>query len=561
MTFDSCILCKKGGSCLKAGDIIAGKYRVIRELGSGGEGTVYLAEHLMTDVLRAIKISVHSLERRSLHELEMMKKVSHPSLPRIIDVEREEFGLCLVMEYVEGRSLLDYGKQSPVTEKFFYHAAEQLLDALEYLHTGQFPMLHLDVKPSNIIVRGDGSLVLLDLGAAMPVSSVKEGRGCYGTVGYAAPEQFDRSMLLTVRTDLYGFGATMYFLLYGRKCGETARTGRARDSPEYWRRRAERLILACMEKEPEKRPASAGEVRKRLEVIKCRASRRRKVIQILSALALLWGVLLFSGREFGKEGTGGKDVQQKYEYFLEEAERSGDIRAFESYKKAILLCPDRLDVFFDCISRITSDLVFTLDEEAELQSLLNLRTGSEGNCAYDEIRKQGEMFGDFAYQLGIAYWYFYEGAGGRAAASSWFSRAEYAASENGCTDIWAREASIYARIGSYYEKLGKQELPGTDTVSPADYWADLEELGIICSTKKDERTGKAVKKSILEERLNLLIFEAVSLKEAGIREQELLDSIHEMEEQGADQLLTGRCEDAEYAVRRAYESDRKGTDE
>jgi serine/threonine-protein kinase len=590
---------KQGGFVLRPGDVIAGKYRVIRKLGSGGEGTVYLTEHLMTDALRAIKISANDLEYRSCHELDMMKQVSHPCLPQMIDVECEMRGICLVMEYVSGDSLAEYARQKEITEDFFFSTAQQLLDALQYLHTCRLPMLHLDVKPSNIIVRADGRIVLLDMGAALPLSDVRRGQeSCYGTPGYAAPEQFSCEEPLTVRTDLYGFGATMFYLLYGRKYDPSADASVSGAPLQRWKRRVRRILLDCLQQDQRRRPASAVEVKRRFQRLQFLETHRRTCLQYLAVLGLLGGVVLFAQSALGSWQDEADRLEQ-YQSLLEAAERSGTELAFENYQAAAQLCPERMEVFQSCIDRILSDLTFSVEEESGLQNLLGLKPAFWSQTMYEELQEQGEVFGEFSYHLGMAYWYFYEGSGGRAAASAWFSRAQECADAYGAEASWVKEAAIYARIGAYYEKLGRQELPGVEPVSPAVYWSDLEELSdlvvwdaaVIEEGKEEtdleiqtdqeesesdndhdeegydaesenqseewDMTASAndvVRRSLMEEQLNLLIFDSADLKQAGYQEKGLLARIQEIEQQGAEWMFPGRCEEAAAAVHRAYGS-------
>lgn len=542
----------KGGNLyLREGDVIAGKYRILKLLGSGGEGCVYLVQHLWTDELRAVKIYKKDSETRSIHELHMMKQIRHPSLPRIIDAEQDNEGFCLVMEYVSGMTLSEYARKRIISENIFFSACEQLLDALEYLHTGRFPMLHLDVKPSNIIFREDGRLVLLDMGAAMPLNRINEGRSfCRGTAGYAAPEQFDPSGILTERTDLYGFGSTMYYLLHKRKYGESSYGCRQKECSALWKKRADHILHSCLQYEAESRPPSAHTVKKQLQKYKLWKSVRRTILQSAMSMILLISILFFAW-SVPESRNSAMDIQQKYDALLEEAELSGNTQAFACYKKAVTLCPDHLEAFFHFMNRILDDLVFNAEEEEQLLSLLNLQVSFDTGSAFEMIQG-GDSYGELAYHLGIAYWYFYEGSGGRSAAAAWFARAEKNAVENESSEYWASEAAVYARIGSYYEKLGKQKLPGMEEISPVTYWKDLEILSkLIFQNSKKEKENEAVKKSILEEMTNLLIFDSASLMEGGMQEQTLLDEISKMEQQGAEQILPGRCKDAREAVNRA----------
>ena len=560
---------RKEAEGLRSGDLLAGKYRIIRELGRGGEGTVYLTKHILTDAVRAVKVSRQNQERRSIHELSMLKRVHHDSLPRIIDVFQEDGVVCLVMEYVEGRALSEYVNPAGVSEQFFFSVAEQLLETLEYLHTDRIPMLHLDVKPSNILIHSNGRLTLLDLGAAMPVKADgNQIQGCFGTPGYAAPEQFDRLGKADERTDLYSFGATMFFLLTGRKYGKRdqkgikpegdrriLQTGSFRNLGQSfgWKNRVRKLLLECLEEKQERRPGSAAEVRKKLLRIKRQREFEKSCSQMGIAVLLLVGVLTLAWRETGNLTAGEDNRRQEYDKLIGQAELAGFAQAASLYRQAILLCPGEILPYQKLVDRISADYVFSLEEEQVLQSMLEAAVPLKEESVFEQIERTSDEFGKLAYDLGIAYWYFYEGAGGRAAASGWFAKAVHSANSEEAEDSWVREAEIYARIGSYYEKLGKQDITGEKAADSAVYWEDLSQL---CQIKTETVQGEEVeivRKNLMEERLNLLIFESAELREAGIKKKELRKAVKEIMEEGGKEFFPERCEEAAEAVERAFE--------
>ncbi len=558
---------RKGAEELRSGDLLAGKYRIIRELGRGGEGTVYLTKHILTDAVRAVKVSRQNLEKRSIHELSMLKRVHHDSLPRIIDVFQEDGVICLVMEYVEGKPLSEYVSPAGVNEQFFFRVAEQLLETLEYLHTDRMPMLHLDVKPSNILIHSNGSLTLLDLGAAMPVrADGNQMQGCFGTPGYAAPEQFDRQGKADERTDLYSFGATMFFLLTGRKYGKQRdrpdRDNRISQKGSYfrhlwqnfgWKNRVRKLLLECLEEKQEKRPDSAAAVRKKLLRIKKQREFERSCSQMGIAVLLLAGVLTLAWREAGETTAGEGSHRQEYEKLIDQAELAGFAQAALLYRQAAVLCPGEILPYQKLVERINADYVFSLEEEQVLQEMMDAALPLNGERVFEQIERTSGEFGKLAYDLGIAYWYFYEGSGGRAAASGWFAKAVHCADPGEEQAGWVREAEVYERIGSYYEKLGKQDITGEEAADSAIYWKDLSQLYQIKTETVQGEEVEIVRKNLMEERLNLLIFEAARLREAGIKRKEMRAAVKEIMEEGGQEFFPERCEEAAEAVERAFE--------
>ncbi len=525
---------------------------------------MYLARHILTDAPRAVKVSGQNREGRSVHELNMLKHVHHDSLPGIIDVFQENGVVCLVMEYVEGTALSEYTIRGGADGQFFFGVAEQLLDTLEYLHTGRMPVLHLDVKPSNILIHADGRLTLLDLGAAMPFRQ-EEGaaHSCLGTPGYAAPEQFDRRGRPDVRTDLYGFGATMFLLLTGERYKKRQTGGKNDRYPRSergifrffrslcWRGRMRKLLLACLEEDQEKRPGSAAAVRKRLLRIKKQREFERSVRQTGIAVLMLAGVLTLAWMDTGELAAGGGGRRKEFEKLLQKAELAGSEQAAQLYRQAILTCPKEILPYQEFVARAADDCVFSLEEEQTLQMLMDITMPLEKERVFDQLERNSEEFGRFAYDLGIAYWYFYEGTGGRTAAAGWFAKAAEDIKSEEEKRGWVREARIYGKIGSYYEKLGKRDITGEDAADSAVYWRDLSQLCQI-ELSQGEEAGIA-RKNLFEEMLNLLIFESAKLRSAGIEKEELQSAIEEIRAEGGQDFFSERCEEAAKAVERAYE--------
>ncbi|CAG7628381.1 Serine/threonine-protein kinase PknD [Paenibacillus solanacearum] len=263
------------GSGLGRGDILADRYRIVSVIGSGGMSRVLLAEDMKLEGKRwAVKEmyaggarterdGADAALRRSmlLAEAEMMSRLSHPNLPDIVDVfpvNREGY-LYLVMDYIEGETLLErFERQGRrMAAEQVAEVAQQLCELLDYLHTLRpEPIVHRDLKPSNLMLDAGGRVRLIDFGTAR---RYKAGRDAdtvaLGTVGFAAPEQYDGRQS-DPRTDLYGLGALMYYLLTGGAyyaAGQLSREAAA--LPEG----LAPLVLRLLRASPEERYASARE--------------------------------------------------------------------------------------------------------------------------------------------------------------------------------------------------------------------------------------------------------------------------------------------------------------
>ncbi len=207
------------------GSVIDGKYRILSEIGHGGMSVVYMAINEKANKTWAIKevrrggvVDYDEVKQGLIVETEMLKKLHHPHLPSIIDVIDEEDSFLIVMDYIEGhhlgKSLEEYGAQP---QELVIDWAKQLCDVLGYLHTRKPPIIYRDMKPSNVMLKPDGNLMLIDFGTAREFKERNlADTTCLGTVGYAAPEQFGGRGQTDARTDIYCLGTTLYHLVTGK---------------------------------------------------------------------------------------------------------------------------------------------------------------------------------------------------------------------------------------------------------------------------------------------------------------------------------------------------------
>lgn len=244
-----------------------GKYRIVRALGQGGEGGVYLAEDESLGRYVAVKHLWEQGESGESIKAEaaFLRDLRHPMLPVVYELLWEE-EWYLVMEYVEGISLHNYiRKQGSVDEAQARLWAAALLDVLDYLHTRETPVIYRDLKPDNIMVCRDGSLKLIDFGAAGLRTFGKESRermAC--SAGFAAPEQRGedgRGFRADERSDLYALGKTLYYMVTGTV--SDIASGMAFPASYYnplLSGELEEVISRCTKEEPEARYQVAGEV-------------------------------------------------------------------------------------------------------------------------------------------------------------------------------------------------------------------------------------------------------------------------------------------------------------
>lgn len=274
-----------------------GKYTVIRKLGQGGEGSVYLARDESLERLVALKEIRADMGKggvresvRIIKEADHLQRLKHPMLPVIYDLLWGD--VCyMVMEYIQGITLHEYIERNGyVCEENACRWAEQLLDILEYLHTRKPPVVYRDLKPDNIMVCPDGRLRLVDFGAADQRSF---GAGTVGmmavTPGYGAPEQLGmagetKGAYADERSDIYAFGKVLYYMVTGADPTKPPYTSLSvRDYQPLLRERVEQIIRKCIRQDPSERYQMAEEVRSDLN--KCgrrkHRLRRRAFIRII----------------------------------------------------------------------------------------------------------------------------------------------------------------------------------------------------------------------------------------------------------------------------------------
>jgi eukaryotic-like serine/threonine-protein kinase len=202
-----------------------GPYRIIRLLGEGGMGVVYLAER--EDLARQVAIKLLrdaglSPARRALFTAEQrtLAQLTHPSITRLYDAEVTAEGTpYIVMEFVEGEPITDYCERHGCNLETRLELFRAVCEAVQYAH--QHAVIHRDLKPSNVLVRADGSVSLLDFGIAKHLVDLAEPASQTRTTLrmmtplYAAPEQLTGGVV-GVQTDVYALGVLLYQLLTGR---------------------------------------------------------------------------------------------------------------------------------------------------------------------------------------------------------------------------------------------------------------------------------------------------------------------------------------------------------
>jgi serine/threonine-protein kinase len=268
---------------LEEGTILNNRYEIIRKIGGGGMGAVYLAsDNNLGGVLRAVKemVQAHIEEEQQAKAIEdfrresmILSQLDHPSIPTIYDYfyDESEGRFYLVMKYISGGDLAARLRSSPegrLDELTVAQWGIQIADVLDYLHNQPATIVYRDLKPSNVMLDGNTArIVLIDFGIARSINQKQEkGVTAVGTMGYAPPELFSGNV--EPRSDIYSLGSTMFHLLTGADpqsnpllIFDFQKNPRPRQINPQLSDQIERVLMRCVEYNADARYSSAAEIR------------------------------------------------------------------------------------------------------------------------------------------------------------------------------------------------------------------------------------------------------------------------------------------------------------
>lgn len=272
---------------LEPGTVLNSRYEIVRRIGGGGMGAVYLAkDRNLGDAPRAVKEMVEAHLDPSQHEKAigdfkreslLLTSLEHPCIPTIYDYFYDDrLGrFYLVMKYISGGDLASRMRAAlggKLDEKTVTDWGMQIADVLEYLHSRPKPIIYRDLKPANLMIDGNtGRIMLIDFGIARWVTQQEKGVTAVGTMGYAPPELF--SGRVQPASDVYSLGATMFHLLTGSDPQDNpllifdfTKNPRPRQIAPSISTEMEQILMRSVEYKPEDRFRTAGEMRNELAV-------------------------------------------------------------------------------------------------------------------------------------------------------------------------------------------------------------------------------------------------------------------------------------------------------
>ena len=426
----------------RLGEIIDGKYEVLREIGRGGMSVVYLAMDKRLNKQWAIKefrkdkddVSKQIALKALLDEANLMKKLDHPTLPRIVDIIENNQSVYIVMDYIEGESLnkvLETSGAQP--QEAVIEWGKQLSEVLDYLHTRTPPIIYRDMKPANVMLKPDGTVRLIDFGIAREYKADKDSDTTnIGTRGYAAPEQFGEKGQTDARTDVYSLGVTLYHLVTGKNPAE----------PPYelypirhWNPKLssglEWLIQKCTQLNPKDRYQSCAEVTYVLENLdkfekEYKRSLRSK-LNLFTSFVVLAAVFLAAGA--GSLFIGSYTKNRDYENLLEQNTLYG-------YEQAISRDEERPEAYVQLAEQLRAQITIihpgerpseteqglaASEEDGAQNSVLAAVTGNEiyqqeilscFSAARLAILRETDLqaYIKVNYELGRLFWNYYDGS-------------------------------------------------------------------------------------------------------------------------------------------------------
>lgn len=471
---------------LKIGTLLDGKYRILSIVGHGGMSTVYLARNERANKNWAVK-ELRKTGREQdvfvrqilLAEVEIMKYLDNPHLPSIVDVIDVEDTFVIVMDFIEGISLEKLLKTGAIPEKTAIEYGIQLCEVLQYLHGLDPPVIYRDMKPSNVILRPDGVIMLLDFGTAKEYRYEDAGgkTTCLGTRGYAAPEQYGGQGRTDERTDLYCLGATLHHLVTGQHPGKPPYLKPVRQICPELSEGMEKIISKCTMQDPEERYSTAEELRFDLEHVETlgktaeRIQKRKWIAFAGTVLLTLAGLIGAMGCRIAEE----KEVRSSYEYYVSQGDGISEKKQADQleqklnyYQKAVSVAPERPESYLHLLEWILEDRRIEEEEVQAMQRLLGqMQDGVPAKRRFQ--KKNRKAFDEFSFSIGVNY-YFYCQNSAKQLSLEWLSYAAESRFLGERKRVMAESMQVIARS---YGQLSRKIHVDYDY---GDYWQDLESL-------------------------------------------------------------------------------------
>lgn len=391
------------------GTVIEDKYEILREIGRGGMSVVYLAMDTRLNKQWAVKeirkqgngkkdeIVINSL----MAEANLMKRLDHPALPRIVDIIDNGSTIFVVMDYIEGESLDKILKADGVqAEDMVITWAKQLCDALSYLHNQTPPIIYRDMKPANVMLKPEGNVKIIDFGIAREYKEQNlADTTVLGTKGYAPPEQY--SGQTDARSDIFALGMTMHHLL----TGIDPMAGGGYAPVRMWNPELsegiELIIDRCVQPAAENRYQNCRDLLYDLEhpelITKSYKKKQKRKLKIFAATAFLAVICLLSGLVCAKVSANINN--NSYDVLLSTSTASSLEEKVGKYKEAISIYPERTDGYIKMLEAYEDEGRFGKNENDEFLALYNANK--------DTFNRTDADVAELNYKIGMMYFNYY----------------------------------------------------------------------------------------------------------------------------------------------------------
>ena len=516
---------------LEIGSLVDGKYKILSKVGQGGMSVVYMAINEKANKTWAVKevrkdgvLDFEAVKQGLVAETDILKKLSHPNLPSIIDVIDTDDSFIIIMDYVQGNSLNkaleEYGAQP---QEYVIEWAKQLCDVLGYLHSRQPPIIYRDMKPANIMLKPDGNVTLIDFGTAREFKEKNlADTTCLGTVGYAAPEQFGGMGQTDARTDIYCLGATLYHLVTGCNPSEPPYEMKPiRQINPGLSSGLERIILKCTQRNPADRYQSAAELMYALDHYEeiddlYKKKQKKKLAGFVTTVSL---ALVFAVGGLALNYFAAQKATDTYQSLLYEASKTADYDKKLSLYGQSIAVPNKAgekEAYLGLIQTYKdNDSVFSVDEANQLTKYVKNNKAA--------LQKDPANYTEICFETGKLFWYYYDYGDGtenqvtKAKSSvEWFQDVIENAPA-GYKNL--NMAKVYANIGTFYRDITTDITEASDKGKYKPFFNNINEL--LNSVATDEEESEIVRLELLELSRSAIQQYATKFKGDGISEKDI----------------------------------------
>jgi eukaryotic-like serine/threonine-protein kinase len=469
------------------GSVVEGKYEILKLIGQGGMSKVYLAMDNRLNKQWAVKeIEKNYSDKNSqvfiqsaIDEANMIKRLDHPALPRIVDIIDHVDMIYVIMDYIEGeplnKILEEYGAQP---QDLVIEWAKQLCEVLDYLHTCNPPIIYRDMKPANVMLKPDGNIKLIDFGIAREYKEQNlADTVSLGTKGYAAPEQFGGKGQSDARTDVYCLGVTLYHLVTGQNpCEPPYELYPIRHWNPQLSGGLERIIQKCTQLNPDDRYQSCAELLYALnhyeeidDLYRAKQKAKLRNFSLVSGAAVLFLCVGILGQVMNIS-----TINDDYQTNIENAKAAtADSKKIDYYLKAIDIKPTETKAYAELVNTFKNNASFSVEEEETLTKIISPHLiDLYENPAYANL----------AFEIGKAYWYYYDYGKSETSDNQttrmissvkWFDDAVTYGTKD---SVFYKMAVIYREIGRFNQDITILVEEASDKGKYKPYWENIKEL-------------------------------------------------------------------------------------